>query len=115
MKPSSLLIGIVPLFGVIHPSFAQQADDGKVAGSVMVRLRSMGVLPETSSSISPIGGHVDASDTVAPELDGTYFLTDNIAFEAIAATTRHRIAARQTAAGDVDLGEVRLLPPTLTA
>jgi outer membrane protein len=92
----------------------QDQDTGKSAGSFMVRLRGLSVMPETSSSISGIGGHVDASNTLDPEIDGSYFFTDNIAVEAIAATTRHRVTAKGTAAGDVDVGMVRLLPPTLT-
>jgi outer membrane protein len=38
----------------------------------------------------------------------------NIAVELIAATTRHRIKANGTALGDVDVGKVMLLPPTVT-
>ena len=41
-------------------------------------------------------------------------MTDNIAFELIAAITPHDVRAVGTAAGDVDLGDVTLLPPTLT-
>ena len=98
---------------------AALADDdmnvGKSAGSVMVRLRGLSIMPETSSSISAIGGHVDTSTTFDPEVDASYFFTDNIAAEIIAATTRHRITANDTALGKVDVGMVRLLPPTLTA
>lgn len=114
MKAISLLAAAVLAIGLSRPALAQDADAGKTAGSIMVRLRALGVLPETSSSISAIGGHVDATDTVTPEIDASYFFSDNIAVEAIAATTSHRITARGTAAGDVDVGQVRLLPPTVT-
>ena len=53
-------------------------------------------------------------DPVEPEVDFSYFFTDNIALELIAATTRHSIKARNTSLGTVDVGKVTLLPPTLT-
>lgn len=88
---------------------------GKQAGGVMVRLRGIGVLPQNwDSSVSAIGGHVDASNRAAPELDVSYFFTDNIAAELIAATTRHTITATDTALGRVRVGSVWVLPPTLT-
>jgi outer membrane protein len=114
LKPFFLLAAAALAAGMSQPALAQDADAGKTAGSIMVRLRAIGVLPDTSSSISGIGGHVDATDTVDPEIDGSYFFTDNIAVEVIAATTRHRITAKGTAAGDVDVGKVQLLPPTVT-
>jgi outer membrane protein len=88
---------------------------GKQAGTFMVRARAIGVLPEdNSSSISAIGGHVTATNQAAPELDFSYFLTDNIALELIAATTRHDVKATGTAVGNIDVGSVWVLPPTLT-
>src|SRR5262249_35431926 len=45
----------------------------------------------------------------------SYFFTDNIAAEFIAAVTRHNISASGTAFGNVSVGKVSLLPPTLTA
>jgi len=115
LKHLSLATGAAILLTFAGQALAQDADAGLTAGSILVRARGIGVLPETtSSSISAIGGHVAASDTAVPELDGSYFFTDNIAVEAIAATTTHRVTARGTAAGNVDVGTVRLLPPTVT-
>ena len=62
-----------------------------------------------------IRGSVDASNAVVPEVDLSYFLTDNIAFELIAATTPHKMKDKGSTLGDVYLGTVWLLPPTLTA
>lgn len=94
-------------------AIAQQA--GKTAGDFMVRGRIIGVLPQEDSSISTIGGEAKIDNAWVPEVDFSYFVTDNIAFELIAATTKHNVDAKGTAAGDLDLGSVRLLPPTLTA
>ena len=42
------------------------------------------------------------------------FLYDNLALELIAATARHNVTDRNSVLGDVNLGEVSHLPPTLT-
>jgi len=88
---------------------------GKEAGTFMIRARAIGVIPEdNSSSISVIGGSVSATAQAAPEVDFSYFLTDNIALELIAATTRHELRANGTSVGSFDVGSVWALPPTLT-
>jgi outer membrane protein len=88
---------------------------GKEAGTFMFRARAIGLIPENNdSSISAIGGHVSATAQAAPEVDLSYFLTDNIALELIAATTRHDVKAVRTKVGDIDVGSVWALPPTLT-
>ena len=82
----------------------------------LIRLRSLTVLPESSSStISTIGGNVtQISNQVVPELDFSYFFTPHVAAELILATTRNSVTATGTAIGTVPLGRVSLLPPTLT-
>jgi outer membrane protein len=88
---------------------------GKEAETFMIRARAIGVIPEdNSSSISVIGGHVEATAQAAPEVDLSYFLTDHFALELIAATTRHEISAVSTKVGSADVGSVWALPPTLT-
>jgi outer membrane protein len=80
-----------------------------------VRLRAVGVAPDESASIGIIGGDVAISNALIPELDITYFFTENYAAELILGTAKHDVQAINTAAGDVNLGSVWLLPPTLTA
>jgi outer membrane protein len=80
-----------------------------------VRLRAVGVAPEESATIGIIGGDVAISNALIPELDITYFFTENFAAELILGTAKHDVQAINTAAGDVNLGSVWLLPPTLTA
>jgi outer membrane protein len=79
----------------------------------MIRARVIDVVPDESSTTS-IGGSITAGNRIAPEVDFTYFFTDNIAAELIAATTKHKMGARNTGLGDLDLGTVWALPPTLT-
>jgi outer membrane protein len=97
-------------------AYAQTSDDrGFQAGDFLIRVRAIGVIPEdTSSSVSVIAGHVDVTATPAPEVDLSYFITDHIAAELIAASTRHEIAAEGTILGHVDVGSTYILPPTLT-
>lgn len=94
------------------PAFAD--DDTGLAGHFQVRLRGLAVIPDAHATVTvsgaPIGGNTDVTSSFIPEIDGTYFLTDHIGVELIAATTKH--AVHHSLAGDV--GSVWLLPPTLT-
>jgi len=90
----------------------------------MIRGRVLGVLPDESGDLSVAGaalaGNVDIRDQYVPELDITYFFNKNIAAELILAVTPHDVEAiGVTVPGaltnaTVDLGDVWLLPPTLT-
>lgn len=65
-------------------------------------------------SVDVIGGTPEASEAWAGQLDLTYFITQNFSLNLIAATTRHDVEVRGSSLGDVDLGRVWALPPTLT-
>lgn len=81
----------------------------------VLRARWLVVDPSDSSSdISVIGGTASVNANIAPEIDISYFFTDNIAAELITATTRHQVRANGTALGNLNLGSASLLPPTLT-
>lgn len=115
MNTARLAAALMAGAALLLPLASAHAEgSGKKAGDFLVRGRAIGVIPEESSTITGIGGHVDASNPVEPEVDFSYFFTDNIALELIAATTRHSIKARNTSLGTVDVGKVTLLPPTLT-
>ncbi|HVJ42466.1 MAG TPA: OmpW family outer membrane protein [Dongiaceae bacterium] len=87
---------------------------GKSAGDFMVRLRGIDVIPRDHGSINTIGGSPRISNEMVPEVDFSYFITDYIALELIAATSKHDVSVRNSSLGNVDLGSVWLLPPTLT-
>lgn len=74
-----------------------------------IRVRAIAVAPDDDSTVN-IGGKTDVSTEVVPEIDFTYFITENIAAELIAATAKHSI--KHSVAGD--LGDAWILPPTLT-
>ncbi|MBK1660525.1 OmpW/AlkL family protein [Paracraurococcus ruber] len=88
---------------------------GKQAGDFVIGLGAIGVLPGNSGGrTSLIGGKVEANNSATAQLDFTYFFSPNIAANLIAATTQHDIEVRNSALGNVRLGHVWVLPPTLT-
>ena len=102
-----MLLGAAAALILAAPAMAEQGD-------WLVRLRALNVVPNEEATISTIGGDVDIDTSVVPELDITYFVQDNWAVELILGVTPHDVMAVGTAAGDIDLGDVTLLPPTLT-
>ena len=119
MKKYLLATPLLAAMAAAQPASAQtEAGDapvGKAGGTFMVRGRIIGVIPlNSTSSISVIGGKVETSNTVMPEVDFSYFLTDNVAFELIAATTKHDLYAANSALGArTKVGSTWVLPPTL--
>lgn len=104
------------------PAHAAQSDGligdfkPKAAGDITVRGGLLVVAPDPSGKVKTQGGadtglRVTKIDTsVVPELDLGYFFTPNIAAALVLGVTPHHI---KTDAG-VDVGDVWLLPPTLT-
>jgi outer membrane protein len=134
MKKSVLVLAMAAVFA---PMLAQAE-----AGDWVVRLRATNVNPSESSRlgektdaaypVGTLGGGVVTSNALygnssanlqvdsntIPELDISYYVTKNIALELILALgTKHDV--KTSSAGGAlhsrDLGEVNLLPPTLTA
>ena len=86
---------------------------GQEAGELHMRVRATGVVPMEDAKIETIGGNVAVSNNLIPEVDFTYYFTKNIAAELILGTSKHEVVAVNTALGNLDLGRVMLLPPTL--
>ncbi len=91
-------------------SGAAIADD---YGPWQVRFRAIAIAPDESSTTS-IGGFSDHSTQIVPEMDISYFFNENISLELILGVSKHSANAWNTAVGDLDLGTVWALPPTLT-
>lgn len=94
-------------------ALAQTVDlgDDLVAGSFLVRGRIVGVLPQhNGSTITRIGGHLDNSNSVSPELDLSYFFTDHIAVEGETGILHTKLTAVDTRLGTVDIGKVSSVP-----
>ncbi len=100
--------------GVMNFAIAQDAPQSNDGSKWQFRLRGIVVTPDESADIEAIGGDVSISTAFVPELDISYFFNENWSLELILATTKHDVEAVSTDAGDIDLGHVWLLPPTLT-
>lgn len=113
MKKAIILV-VVMAMSLINFTYAQEKPEAdKEFSKWQFRLRGIVVTPDESASIQTIGGDVEISSAFVPELDITYFFTENWSAELILATTNHDVKAINTVAGDIDLGDVWLLPPTL--
>jgi outer membrane protein len=88
---------------------------GKQAGSFVVRVGVGGVLPlDSSSHVDIIGGKIQATNSLSSEVDLSYFFTDQIALQVIAASTRHEVSVANSVLGPkLDLGSTWVLPPTV--
>ncbi|MEM6414995.1 MAG: OmpW family outer membrane protein [Pseudomonadota bacterium] len=85
-------------------------------GDFQLRLRGIIVAPtEESSAVLPSfpDAEVGVTNGFSPEIDLSYFITNNIAAELIAATTAHDIVGEGSLAG-LEIAETMVLPPTLT-
>jgi len=110
-RPFAAAVAVIPLFS---GGGAALAEDGET-GPWMFRLRGLAVIPDASADINQIpGASVDISNSAVPELDISYFFTENISAELILAVTQHTITGTGAIAG-VDVGRAWLLPPTLLA
>ena len=114
MRITRIFAAAALLASVSTVALAQETGSG-VAGHFQVRLRGVAVLPDASATVKvggvDIGGSTHVTKSFVPEVDGTYFLTDHVGIEVIAATTKH--AVHHSVAGPV--ASVWLLPPTVTA
>lgn len=118
MSFKSKLLGAALLGGMMAASFvaanpasAQTAEfKTKQAGDILIRGRVVGVVPDEDVDSNTLPGKGEIDNDVIPEVDFSYFVTDNIALELIAGTSKHEV----TWSDGKDLGSVRLLPPTLT-
>lgn len=107
-----VLVGCILYLGTtLTPCLA--ADDSPW----LLRARILGVVPDDSSTpITVIGGEADLDSAFTPEMDISYFFTDNFAVEIVfLGYARHDVTAKGTAVGDIDLGSLDLIPPTVTA
>lgn len=87
------------------------------AGDFQARLRLITVAPtESAGPVLPTfpGGSVSVDNAWAPEIDFTYFVTNNIGLELIASTTKHNISGTGDLGGLGEIAETKVLPPTLT-
>ncbi len=103
------LLGGVALGALSAPAMAQEGTDWLSKERFQLRGRVIGVLPDGDGVVTGTALRTDVGDAITPEVDVTYFLTNNIAAELIAATAHHEIHA-----GTLNVGNTWILPPTVT-
>ena len=77
------------------------------------RLRGIAIVADESADIAPINGDIEIDEAIVPELDISYLFSPNVSVELVLATAEHDVMAVGTDVGDVDIGSVWVLPPTL--
>ncbi|WP_081687929.1 OmpW/AlkL family protein [Rhizobium mesoamericanum] len=98
-----------------RPQAAPEVAAHEALGPWQIRLRALGVITNDSGHVNGIdGSDLSYSDTIIPELDISYFFTDNIAAELVLGTTYANIDAAGSIDGLGKVGKAWLLPPTLT-
>ena len=119
MKKSLVSFAAALLLGTAlgHPATAQDTSPWQV------RVRALGVLPDTGGSTVTVQGVPSLSspnsglsigNSVVPELDISYYFTPNIAAELVLGVTPHSITGNGALA-NLNIGSAWLLPPTLMA
>jgi len=107
------------LAGLAAAGAAQaQGFQPKAKGDVVLNVRVTDVAPTGSDPITTLAGaatglRAKVGYDVMPTLGVTYFLTDNLAVEAIAGTTQHTVRAKGPAT-DVKVKDSWVLPPVVT-
>lgn len=104
------LLSTISYGALASPALAQiDTTDWLAKERFQIRARGIGVLADGDGTVTPAGLPTDVSHSYTPEVDVTYFFTDHIGAELIAATAKHSIDA-----GPADVGTTWILPPTLT-
>lgn len=106
----SLLSAAAILSAASAPAAAEQGD-------WLVRLRGIVVAPnEDAGPVLPTfpTASVSVDDAIVPELDFTYFFTNNIGAELILATSPHDVSGEGALVGLGEIADAMVLPPTLT-
>lgn len=111
---TGLALGLV-VAGYAGAANVASAEDGLGAGDWLFRVRGLAVVPDEKGHDDQFNGKIGLGNAYVPELDVTYFFTDYVSAELIAATTRHSVKDKGSTLGDLNLGHVWLLPPTLSA
>ncbi len=79
MKKFLYTAAVIAAFtGIADTAHAQDASGIFSKDRFQLRMRAIGIVPDDDSSVN-IGGDVDVGNAVTPEVDLTYFFTENIA------------------------------------
>lgn len=117
MKFAVITLAAAALIGSAAGAQAQDFQP-KQKGSVMLNVRGTNVGPSGADPILNAAGaasglNAEVGDSWAPTIGLSYFLTDNVAVEVIAGTTRHTVSA-VNATTDVEVHKTWVLPPVVS-
>lgn len=117
MTISRLAFGAVTALALAGAANAQDFQP-KEKGVLLLNVRATTVAPDGDSPILTAAGadtglEADVSDDLMPTIGLTYFLTDKLAVEAIAGTTKHEVKAKGPGV-DALAHETWVLPPVVT-
>ncbi len=105
MMVGCFTLGVGPISKAQASDFmTNEVSDAVNLGNWMIRVRGLAILPDTDSNVAGL----DVDDRFAPEIDITYFFTNNIAVELVAAYTSHNVELNSA-----EIGEVDIVPPHL--
>jgi len=110
-----LATSIAAMLGIA--SFSANAADEP--GKLTMRLRAIHIVPADKSDAA-LGGAlpkdgVDVSNKWAPDIDFEYAVMPHVGVELLLTIPQRHTVVAHTTGGDVNLGTVQHLPPTLTA
>ena len=117
MTTARFAVALGAALAIAAPAAAQDFRP-KEKGLLMLNARISGVLTDAEEPILTGGGadsglKAKVGDDVMPTLGLSYFLTDNLAIEAIAGTTQHEVKAVGPGT-DVAVHETWVLPPVVS-
>ena len=112
-----IIVSLLVVFMLPFSLFSQEdtKDNSNDFNKWKMRFRLISVIPDVSVDHNETdGADIAISTAFIPELDFTYFFTENWAAELILATTKHNVDIEVSGNKVADLGHVWLLPPTLS-
>lgn len=104
-----VLLSGVAVTALSSPSMAEDLGGTWSKDRFQIRVRALNIAADGGGTVTQNGLKTDVDNAITPEIDVSYFFTPNISAELIAATAQHEVSA-----GDFDLGDAWILPPTLT-
>ena len=108
VRSTSALLLVVLLLGFCPPAIAQ------TSGDIIIRLRALAIDTNADGTSAEMGGEVKTGNDLIPELDITYFVTDQFSFETMLGVAKYNVQLDGSALGNMDVGTVKKLPTALT-
>jgi outer membrane protein len=100
------LIALAAAAAALPAAYAQDT------GNWIVRARAVNLDPANKDNS---GTGIEVNSKVIPEVDVSYFLSPNVAFELILTVPQKHTITYESGEGRANLGTLKHLPPTLTA